>query len=148
MNRDYEQTLQHIERLIHMYSQNEKNKRTYGTDQALSCTEIHVIDEIGRRPGIGVKALAEKKGVTEGAVSQLVKKLIKKDLISKEISKESDAKVCLSLTKNGEICYGEHKNYHEQANRKWYGLFEELTEREYQSIQDILRKAEKNMESK
>lgn len=143
MNRDYEQTLQHIERLIHRYSQNEKKKRTYGTDQALSGTEIHVLDEIGRHPGIGVKVLAEKKGVTEGAVSQLVKKLIKKDLIRKEVSKESDAKVCLFLTQNGKICYGEHKNYHEQANQKWYGLFDELSEKEYQCIQDILRKAEK-----
>lgn len=141
MNRDYEKFLQDLERMVHQYNQMEKKKRTYGLSIPLSCTEIHILDEIGNQEGIGVKAIAQSKGVTEGAVSQLIKKLIEKDLVKKESSKESDAKVCLFLTENGKICYEAHKDYHKQANLKWYALLDELTESEYKHLQILLEKA-------
>lgn len=145
MKRDYENIYQNIERIIHKYNQVENRKRCYGLEAPLSCTEIHMIDEIGKFPGIGVKEIASHKGVTEGAVSQLIKKLIEKKLIRKEISKESEAKVNLTLTENGMVCFEEHKKYHEQENKRWNELFDELTDQEYKKIEHILTAAEKMM---
>ncbi len=141
MKRDFEETLQSIEKLVQLINQSDKVRRTYGTEHALTRTEIHIMDEIGRCEGIGVKGIAQNKGVTEGAISQIIKKLATKGLIRKEVSRESEAKVCLFLTNEGQICYLNHQKYHKQANQKWQKLFNDLTEQEYQCAQSLLEQA-------
>ena len=146
MTRDYDAIFRKVEQLAHKYMQVEQKKRCYGLDFPLTCVEIHIIDEIGRNPGIGVKGIARNKVVTEGAVSQMVKKLIGKNLINKQISKESESKVELSLTEYGQICFDEHNEFHVQANMKWYALFDQMEEQEIQRLSELLAQVDKIME--
>ena len=88
--RDYDFLLDQVERVIHKYNQRENQKHNYGVDVPLTQTEIHLIAVIGEQPRIGVKALAEIKGVTAGAASQMIKKMVQKGLVCKRISAESD----------------------------------------------------------
>ena len=81
---------------------------------------------IGEHPEIGIKALAQEKGVTAGTASQMIKKLIQKGLVRKQISAESEAKIELFLTEEGLICFEVHRKVHEEANQKWCKLFDEL----------------------
>ncbi|MEE1250472.1 MAG: MarR family transcriptional regulator [Lachnospiraceae bacterium] len=140
--RDYEFLLDQMERIIHKYNQNESNKRDYGIDIPLTQTEIHLIAVIGRQPGIGVKGLAEEKGVTVGAASQMVRKLVQKGLVQKRISEESEARVELTLTDKGQICFEEHRKFHIAANKKWYQLLDQLDDSSYEVLTQIAAKME------
>ncbi len=57
--------------------------RTYGAGCRIYPSEISVIEQIGREPGINVTRLAACLGVTKGAVSQAVGKLVRKGLLRK-----------------------------------------------------------------
>ena len=141
--RDYNDFLEQVERVIQKYNQKINNKKDYGVDISLTQTEIHLIDLIGKHPGIGVKSIAEIKGVTAGAASQMIKKMVKKDLICKKISEESEAKIELLLTDKGKICFQNHKEYHEKANKKWFRLLDTLDDKSYESIIKIISQTEK-----
>ena len=140
--RDYELLFEQVERVIHKYNQKETKKRDYGVDVSLTQTEIHLIAAIGERPGIGVKALAEMKGVTTGATSQMIKKMVQKGLVRKQISAESEAKIELTLTEKGQICFENHQKYHKEANKKWYQLFDRLDDDGYETLTQILNHME------
>lgn len=141
--RDYNLFLEQMERIIHKYSQRESCKRDYGVDVLLTQTEVHLIAVIGEQPGIGVKALAGVKGVTTGAASQMVRKLVEKGLVQKQISTESEAKVELTLTEKGQKCFAEHQKYHAKTNGKWNQLLDKLDDKSYETLTQILAEAEK-----
>lgn len=144
--RDYNFVFEQVERVIHKYSQREKKKQSYGVDVPLTQTEIHLIAEIGAKPGIGVKALAEAKGVTAGAASQMIKKMVQKGLVCKRIAEESEAKIELTLTEKGQICFVEHQKLHEEANKKWCRLLDKLDDNSYQTLTEILAQMEELLE--
>lgn len=140
--RDYKLLLEQVERVIHKYNQRENKKQDYGIDVPLTQTEMHLIAVIGEQPGIGVKALAETKGVTAGAASQMIKKMVQKGLICKKISAESEAKIELTLTDKGQICFAQHQKFHEEANQKWYQLLDQLDDVSYGTLTQILAQME------
>ncbi len=141
--RDYNIFLEQMERIIHKYSQKESRKRDYGADVLLTQTEVHLIAVIGEQPGIGVKALADVKGVTTGAASQMVRKLVEKGLVKKRISSESEAKVELTLTEKGQVCFKEHQKYHAKTNDKWHQLLDRLDDESYDTLMQILAQVDK-----
>ena len=79
-----------MERIIHKYSQYEKRPQVYCKDMMLTQPEIHTVAIVGDHEGINVTQLAAMRGITKGAASQMVYKLVDKDLIKKQISAESD----------------------------------------------------------
>ncbi len=82
----------------------------------LHISEVHTIDAIGRNENINVTNLAKFRGVTKGAISQMIKKLADKGLVIKNVSSETDNEVVLSLTERGREVFNEHKKYHESLN--------------------------------
>lgn len=140
--RNYSVLLEQVERIIHKYSQKESSKRDYGVDIPLTQTEIHLIAVIGEQPGIGVKGLAKEKGVTDGAASQMVRKLVQKELIQKRVSAESEAKVELTLTEKGKICFEEHRQYHAKENEKWYQILDKLDDEGYETLAQLVAQVE------
>lgn len=144
--RDYELLLEQIERIIHKYNQRENVRHNYGVDELLTQTEIHLIAAIGAEPGIGVKKLARKKGVTDGAVSQMIHKLVSKGLVRKMTSPESEAKIELTLTDKGQICFEEHQKYHVEKNAKWCNMFDGIDNKSYKELIRLLQQIEKELE--
>lgn len=140
--RDYDVVLEQLERIIHKYSQKESVKKSYGNDVELTQTEIHLISVIGSKPGISMKDLAAAKGVTPGATSQMIKKMIGKGLVEKRISKESEAKIELFLTKTGNECFSSHQSHHKKANQKWYDMFDKLDDNTYMAVKNLIAEAE------
>nr|WP_314459764.1 MarR family transcriptional regulator [uncultured Clostridium sp.] len=143
--RDYEMILEQAERLIHKYNQKEDIKQNYGVDVSLTRTEIHMIASIGEEPGIGVKKLAQKKGVTDGAVSQMIRRLVSKELVAKKVSEESEAKIELTLTDKGQICFAEHHKYHVEKNKMWHDLLDKLDDRGYEEVVKLLEEIEERL---
>jgi len=57
---------------------NDKKPRPFGTSQLLHQSEIHFIDAIESGEGINASRLSQKLGITNGAVTQIADKLVKR----------------------------------------------------------------------
>jgi len=90
----------------------ERHPRTFGSAGSLTPSEIHTIDAIGTEKGIIMSELADRLGVTKGAVTQLVKRLEVKNLIIRTSHPADSRSIILSLTDKGKIAYEAHKQLH------------------------------------
>ena len=70
-------------RILHLYSVLDKKPKDFGTGDLLYVSEIHAIHAIGSYPEINLTKLAELSGVTRGAISQTVKRLVSKRYIAR-----------------------------------------------------------------
>jgi len=101
-------------RIINKFKQLEKIPIDHGTGDLLYASEINTLEIIGNSPGINLTQLAEKKGVTKSAVSQIVAKLVKKQLVTKNQSPDHEKVFFLELTPAGEIAFENHEKFHEK----------------------------------
>jgi DNA-binding MarR family transcriptional regulator len=92
----------------------DKKTRYYGTDEPLFEAEIHMIKSIKENEGIHVTGLAEKLGVTKGAVSQIIMKLARKGMIAKDKDINNQSRLILTLTPKGETAYLYHEKFHQE----------------------------------
>ena len=143
---DYTKLTELMERVIHKYNQWENKKRTYGTDTLLSKAEIHTIAAVGSNPGINITALADILGITKGAASQMIYKLVAKGSVEKKVSPDSDTEVVLSLTGEGQKNYIAHNNYHSQANDESIELLKSMPESFCVSMMEYLSAFEKTID--
>jgi len=96
----------------------------FGTGVILYRAEIHTIRAIGDKPGINVTKLAESMGITKGAVSQTVNKLVRKKLVRKIRAHHNAREVLLELTDLGWTGFHNHEQFHTamyDAVHEYYG---------------------------
>lgn len=60
-------------------------------------SQLWMMQEVGRSPGIGISELAERLSIHQSTCSQLVEKLVGRELIVKERSREDQRRVGLHL---------------------------------------------------
>ena len=109
------ETLYELSRQISAY---ESIPRKYGTDDDLYMVEAHTINRIGDLGQTSTTELARLTNKTKGAISQMVDKLIKKDLVVKYKNPSNQREVIIELTEKGKIVY----EYHRQLDLKEYSL--------------------------
>jgi DNA-binding MarR family transcriptional regulator len=141
--RDLENISALMERIIHMYIQSEKRPFSHGSGETFTRPEIHTIHAIGNHPAINITELAKLQGVTKGAVSQMIYKLVRKGYVTKNTSPTSDAEVCLGLTEAGKAAYDAHREYHRQANGTFFSFLKQLPDDTYQNMVEIMTAFEK-----
>ena len=73
-----------FERAFHKYAAYDSQPRDFGIGFPLTQNEIHAIVVVCENEGISLGELAKQRGVTKGAMSQLVSRLVKKGLVAKE----------------------------------------------------------------
>lgn len=146
--KDYKELFLLMERTVHKYIQYEKMPQEYGVDVLLSQSEIHTIDAVGGNPNINVTKLAKIRGVTKGAASQMIYKLVDKGLIEKSISPNSDTEVVLSLTEKGKVAYLEHKKIHQEMQGKWLKTLNDIPEDMQVYMVNFLKEFEQELDSK
>jgi len=106
------------------YNEIEKTTQYFGTDVSIHKAEIHMVSTIADNPGIHVRGLAELLGITSASVSEIVRKLERKELIYKETDSNNISRLLLYLTKKGEHAHGEHLRYHKMLEK---AVIEELS---------------------
>jgi DNA-binding MarR family transcriptional regulator len=70
-------------KILHLYSVIDRKPKDYGTGDMLYIAEIHTITVVGNNKEINMTQLAEIMGVTKGAISQTIRKLVHKNFILK-----------------------------------------------------------------
>ncbi len=145
---DYSELTKLMERIIHKYNRWESKKRRYGTGLLLSRAEIHTIAAVGDHPDINVTALAEILGITKGAASQMIYKLVDKGCVLKKVSPESDTEVVLNLTEEGKKNYDAHMEYHRQTNDEFFVMLKDMPEPVYEQLTEALSGFEQCLDKK
>ncbi|MGD1815539.1 MAG: MarR family transcriptional regulator [Pleomorphochaeta sp.] len=124
-------------RIVTKVSEIDQKTRYYGTDTQLHNAEIHLIKAINENEGIHVTGLAQKLGVTKGAVSQILVKLQKKNMIVKETDPNNLSKLILKLTPKGKIANDNHEKLHQQFNELFYSVTDKYTKQEKELLKDF-----------
>lgn len=114
--------IHNFEKVMNKYNAWEKKPRCYGTKDLLYRSEVHTIEAIGKNNKINVTELAQYLGVTKGAVSQMVDKLIKKGMVNKKMISDTENEVSLELTEQGNLVFQGHEEYHKE-------LYAEISEK-------------------
>jgi len=110
-------------RLANKYKAMEKIPLDFGAGAHLYHSEMHLIDQIGDHPDLNITELAKVMGVTKGAISQTVKKLENKGVITRYKGAENEKEVFLKFTDIGREIYRKHKEIDKEAI---IPLYEEL----------------------
>lgn len=84
------QTLtQRLMRIINKHSRIEKLPIQFGEHFDLTAKEVHCIQAVGLKQRCNIKQLGERLGVTKSAASQMIGKLEKKGVVTKEKAPDS-----------------------------------------------------------
>ena len=76
----------------------------------VSTTQCFIIVEIGRKPGISVKELAEILRIDKSGVSRAVEELVQKGFVERNPSKEDRRYVVLNLLPKGQTRFEKIEN--------------------------------------
>ena len=117
---------------------NDKKPKKFGTNQLLYQSEIHFIDAIGNSKEINASQLSSKLDITNGAVTQVAQKLLKKQLVEKYKKETNKKEVYFKLTKLGEIAYENHITFHQELTDKVIEYLEELSQEQINGILGLI----------
>ncbi len=132
-------------RIITKFDEIDKQTRYYGTDTPLFSAEINMLRIIKENEGIHITGIADKLGVTKGAVSQIVNKLHQKGLIKKETDSCNQSKLVLSLTPKGEIAEANHEEFHNRFDLLIDSIIKDASEENVAFLRDFLNSFEESL---
>ena len=124
-----------FERAFHKYAAYESQPRDFGVGFPLTQSEMHAVVVVCENEGMSLGELARMRGVTKGAMSQLVSRLVKKGLIVKEVAGHSASYVSLTLTELGRRAYEGHSRAHKAMGKTIdQELFSDMSEEEMKRV--------------
>ncbi|MCE5284671.1 MAG: MarR family transcriptional regulator [Pelosinus sp.] len=113
-----------VEKMIRAFNtmyENAKQPHDYGTGQLLYQSELHTLSAICNHELVNASELAQIMGITKGAITQVVNKLIQKGLIEKFNMPGNKKEVYFHVTESGirvnEAHCQYHKMMHEPVNK-------------------------------
>lgn len=116
--------------------------RRFGTGHNLYRAEVQLIEVMGRSDGLSVTGLAGILGITKGAVSQTLKKIEQKGLITKTSDPQNQSRLIVELTAKGKLAYYAHEHWHETADGGFRDYFMNLPEDKLRFLDEFLSKVE------
>jgi DNA-binding MarR family transcriptional regulator len=102
--------------VLNKFSALEKIPWDFGTGDKLFPSEIHVVDAIGRRQNIKMTDLAFELGISKPAVTQMIARVIKKNLVERHKGEGNMKEVLLRLTESGRIAFRGHQEFHRRMD--------------------------------
>jgi DNA-binding MarR family transcriptional regulator len=133
-------------RIINKASSLMTEPRNFGINELLYNSEIHMVDVIGKNPGINVTEIAVKLGVTKGAVPKIILKLIHKDLIYRYQAKDNKRIVQFQLTDKGQIAFQQHIEFHLKFDNIIIQTFNSVSEEKLLFLNEIMSEVEQHID--
>jgi DNA-binding MarR family transcriptional regulator len=147
MPNDEKVLFEHVQRVGSKFVALEKGLvfRYRGTN--LYTSEIHLMKTVDYNPDVNASGMAKLLGVTKGAVSQTVSRLVQKGVIVKERDPSCNNELKISLTSFGK---GALTAFHTQNGSQWkdfINYLESLPGEDYQIVIGFLAKMEAFLDS-
>jgi DNA-binding MarR family transcriptional regulator len=140
--RDYNNLIESFFRIVNKFSQFEKKPRDFGIGITVYPSEIHTIEIIGKNAGLNVTELARLLGITKGAVSQIVQKLVRKGLVERCKDVDNDKEVLLQLTPAGQNAFQGHEKHHARIDLFLYRKLNDMSGEQIVFLEDIFQTIE------
>jgi DNA-binding MarR family transcriptional regulator len=138
MNQDLQSIIEVFNKILHVYSLIDKKPKEYGTGDLLYVSEIHAIQVIGNNPEINLTRLAEISGVTRGAVSQTVKRLVSKRYIAK-YKIRNNKEVNLRLSDKGYMIFLNYEAFAKEMFVFAEKLYENASDHDLHLVKELFR---------
>lgn len=132
-------------RLILQLQRLERSPQVYKEAGPLTPSEIHTIDAIGCGNGILMSELAANLSVTKGAVTQIINRLEKKELVKRTPHPEDSRSTLVSLKEKGLIAYEAHEEVHLDFYKQ---LRSQLTQKEIEVFENAIEKLNQYLKHK
>ena len=120
----------------------EKTRKSFGTGEMISHSEIHLIEIVGDTQDLSVTDLSRHMGITKGAVSQSLKRLENKGFTTKKTDPENLSRSIVLLSSKGQTAYWAHKHWHETMDGGFLKYLDELDDEAFEIIIDFLVRVE------
>lgn len=104
----------------------------------LTTKEIHTIEAIGNRKKINVTEVGAHFGVTKGAASQRISRLVERGFVTKAQAAHSSKEFELTLTELGWRAFHAHERFHGQARAELVSRLSELTQTQIDDVASVL----------
>jgi DNA-binding MarR family transcriptional regulator len=125
-------------KLVALLAWEMESARDYGTGFMLNHSEVHLLDHIKRNAGANAGELARLMNITNGAVSQITKKLLDKGLVESYRLPANRKEVFFRLTPPGEKVFRGHQKHHDKINAGFFDYVKRLSENDLRVICDFL----------
>ena len=126
-----------LENAMGKYSRIEKLPFDFGVGDPLFPAEIKMISTVVGHGSSGVTDLARELGITKGAVSQIIGRLCKKGLLSKEIDQLNRARSIIKATELGRIAHSNHMEFHKQHDAEFIEFLSLLDDNSYRLVCEL-----------
>lgn len=133
--------------ILHQYSIISRKPKDYGTGDLLYIAEIHTIATVGKNLEINMTRLAEIMGVTKGAISQTIRKLVNKNLIIKS-NTNNRKEVNLRLSPKGRIVYKGQESFQKEIFIFAEKLYEKARPEERAMVRRLFMSISENMQNR
>ncbi len=133
--------------ILHAYSIVEKQPRDFGTGSKLHLTELQTVSMIGENPEVNMTQLADLMGVTRGAISQTVRKLVSKKLVSRT-NVRNQKEINLRLTDLGGMIRKEYLKKMEEVFTFADDIYESATPAEREVVKRLFLMIHSNMKKR
>ncbi|GHT99208.1 hypothetical protein FACS1894142_6540 [Spirochaetia bacterium] len=127
-----------INKAASILNSEKKVARDYGIGFPLNHAEVQLLDIINGHPDENTSQLAVRIGITKGAIAQITKKLLEKDLIARFHTPENNKEVYFELTRLGKKAVSGHWKHHERLNAGLMRYFETLSGKDIKTIFSFL----------
>lgn len=142
---DYQKIMDRMGALQYKINSNDKKPNNFGTSELLYQSEIHFIDAIGIDGEINASQLSEKLCISNGAITQVADKLLKKKLIEKYKKDTNKQEVYFRLSEQGIVAYESHRKFHQDLYNKMITYLKGLSPEQIEGILGCIAVADENL---
>lgn len=133
-------------RILNRMETQERRPRDFGSGDLLHCSEIHTIMAIGKNPGINVTSLSHLLGISKSAISQMITRLTRKELVERFRDEQNGKEILLHLSPRGQIAFLGHEQHHARIYALMHRNLGDLTDEQFSIIIRFLKAMEATIE--
>lgn len=147
MENELQSLIDQFLKILHLYSVIARKPKDYGTGDLLYFTEIHTISMVGKNREINMTRLADMMGVTRGAISQTIRKLVTKNFIFKS-NTTNRKEVNLRLSEKGLIVLKGLESFQHEIFTFAGSLYENATKEDIELVKRLFNAICENMKER
>ncbi len=133
-------------RMVNKYNAMERFTTRYGTDDVFYHSERHLLDIIRDHPELNISELADRTGVTKGAISQAVAKLERKGAARRLKEAGDDKQVLVRLTSLGQTITEHHQQVNERTVRQLGAVLEDRPQVHLDFLLEVFQWIERHLD--
>jgi DNA-binding MarR family transcriptional regulator len=147
MENELQSLIDQFLKILNLYSVISRKPKDYGTGDLLYFTEVHTISTVGKNKAVNMTQLADIMGVTKGAISQTIRKLVTKNLIIRSNTRNMK-EINLRLSAKGMIVYRGLQSFQQEIFAFAGTLYEKAKPEDVTLVRNLFTAISENMQQR